>query len=347
MNKRILLIVGFVVAIVVAVGIFWYIRQRGYRFEQDTGVGPPPGPQIIEEEKDTPTAYEIVGYTTSSAGTEIFTISPFDAKRRIVFTDRDENLKIKTLRSTFGDGRRVLAHLAKKNEHTPTVLGVLTIEGAAGITTLLENFGATEAPVPSPDGKKVAYIVFSNADPDVGYSVMVMNNDGSNKRRLIRRDALITSLAFAPDGTKLAFVADTGSGMAIQTVNIDGSTEAVMIAEYTNEIVYDLRWGNNLVFGKRPRAETDANKGELYSLSETGSGLRRLTTNDSFDGSPIILPDGTTLALLRTTFSSGKYSTAGEMTLMTIAMDDNRETELGSADGILGWRTAAAVMQSP
>jgi len=346
MNQRMLLTIGIVVVILLAAGAFWYVRQRAYREGTTTSAPPSPGPQITEPEEKA-ASYDVVAYTTSSVATEIFSTSLQDGKRRIIFTDQDESLKVRALRHVFDEGRKVLAYLAPKSEQHGRTLAEIALEGSGKVTTLLDNFGASEAPIGSPDGKRVAYVVFSNADPDYGYSLMIMNSDGSNKRRLFRRETLLYEPAFKPDGTVVAFLSDTGSGMAIQTVSAAGTGEPTVVAEFSNEILYNLSWGEELIFGKRPKEETSANNGEIYTISDVGSGLRRLTNNEAFDGSPSVSPDGTKLALVRTTFASGKYSTAGELTLVVVNLADQTETELGSADGILGWKGAEQTGSSP
>lgn len=340
MNKSLTYIIIVFIVVLAGAGIFWYSRQQGYRHGILTPPSAPsPGPEITEpEEKGV--QYDVIAYTTNSAATEIFTTSLVDKKRRIIFTDQDENLKVRSVRQVFDEGRKALAYLAPKGEQLGKILGTIALDSTAKVTTLLENFGASEAPIPSPDGKRIAYVVFSNADPEYGYSLMLMNSDGSNKRRLVRRETLLLEPVFKPDGTKIAFLIDTGSGMAIQTVGLDGSEQPTQVAEFGNEILYNLFWGKELVFGKRPKEETAANSGELYSLSENGTGLRRLTNNDAFDGSPVLSPDGLLLALVRTKFASGKYSTAGELTTVVVTLADQAEVDLGSADGVLGWKIA-------
>lgn len=325
------------VAVLAGTGFWWY-RQAEYRSGLSSPAPTPPGPTITEPTPAPPTRYEVLAMVTTSAATEITSTTADDAKRRILFTDRDEALVVRFTKSTFDGGRFVLAALAKRGEQVASVLGEISFTPAAKVTTLLANFGTTEAPVMSEDGKRIAYIVFSNADPDYGYSLLLMNPDGSNKRRLVKKETLLTTPTFNPDGSRLAYLTDTGSGMAIESVDVSGSAAPQRIAEFANETVYDLSWGKELVFGKRPLAADQANKGEIYSVSETGSGLRRLTTNDAFDGSPVLSPDGSTLAFVRTVFASGQYNAAGELTLVVLNLSDGKETELGAADAVLGWR---------
>lgn len=338
MSQRIviLLLAGL---ILVAAGVFWYSRQRGYQ-GGESGRPQAPSPEITEQTGEDEQVFDVISYTTTSAATEISLTSLADRKRRIVFTDQGERLTVRALRRATDDGRTVLAIFSKKGEETARILGLISLDGSGKITELLDNFGSTEAPILSPDGKKVAYIVFSNADPDYGYSLFIMNTDGSNKRRLVRKETLLTSPAFRPDGQRLAYLSDTGDGMAIEVIDTDGGTAATTISQFSNAILYDLSWGSRLIFGKRPREDSQANEGEIYTLSENGSGLARLTQNQAYEGSPLLSADGALFSVLRTVFPDGKYSAAGELTLVVINLTDQTETELGSADGILGWKPA-------
>jgi Tol biopolymer transport system component len=333
--------------LVAAAGWFTYTRQKAYRKDAFSTAPSVPSPQITEPTETKEKSYTLIGYSQTSAATEIFSVNLTDKKRRIIFTDRDENLKVRQLRRAVAATDEVLAYLAKKGEQEPKVLGMIKLTDPVKITTLLDGFGSSDVPIPSPDGKKIAYVVFSNADPDYGYSLLIMNRDGSNKRRLIKREKLIRGPAFSPDGQEIAFLADTGSGTVIEKINSNGTGEVERLAEFTNEIVYDLYWGDALYFGKRGKEESLANGGEIYRLSEKGTGLSRVTTNDSFDGYPVVSPDGKKLSLIRTKFPQDKYTAAAEFTLVVINMDNRSEIELGSSDGILSWQVSENFRGSP
>lgn len=319
-------------------GVFLYARQRSYQ-ELTTPTAPSDGPRVEEPSVQNEPAYDLLAYTTTSAASEIVTVSLADQKKRIVFTDKDETLKVKGLRTATADGREVLTLMAKKDEARGSVLALVPTDGSGKIRTLLENFGSSEIPIPSPDGKAIAYIVFSNAESDYGYSLFVMNNDGSNKRRILRSETMLQYPAFNSEGTKIAYITESANGTTIHMIEVDGKTEARTLADFPNETVYDLFWGEDLVFGKRPKDDSSANKGEIYKLAQNGSSRTKLTNNDQYDGTPFVTRDGKTLALVRTTFNNGQYSASGNLTLVVINLADGKETELGAADGVLGWKT--------
>ncbi len=89
-----------------------------------------------------------------------------------------------------------------------------------------------DTPVWSPDGTQILFVETQDDPPYGGGQptrVMIMDADGSNARRLFEIESYISRIAWSPDGSRLAFLADFASFQGMDGVpglyisNLDGS----------------------------------------------------------------------------------------------------------------------------
>ena len=152
----------------------------------------------------------------------------------------------------------------------------------------------------SPDGTKIAYVHGGAGDLNADYNypgtIMVMNSDGSGKRKLLDDGS---SPAWSPDGTKIAFSREGD----LWTVDAEGSAEETLLVESPPECEYLLPdWspdGRKLALTEL--CYEDAG-GELLpffhvaTINANGSEFARLTNSNNDRGGeyfPDWSPDGT------------------------------------------------------
>lgn len=138
-----------------------------------------------------------------------------DAK--LIFTDKDEKEKIKFAPSMSKDGK-ILAILAPSDQSFGGTLYSINSDGSGQKTKLIDNFITSQAPAISPDGTKIAYILFSNAEFDYGFSLYVANTDGTNKIKIDSDPTTISNFTFNADSNALIYL----KGKNINVTNIDG-----------------------------------------------------------------------------------------------------------------------------
>jgi TolB protein len=185
------------------------------------------------------------------------------------------------------DGRSI-AHT--RGSSLPLAIQVIDVE--IGSRRKLTGDGGD--PTWSPDGAQIA---FARATPGTegpsSAAIYVVSAEGS-EARLIVEDAL--SPAWSPDGTRIAYMryraqyTDECVFCGIHVVNADGTRSRSV----TDSRAYDTSpaWspsGKEIVFmsdrsGHDPR--TSKSGWELYVMTADGSNVRRLTTNDTYDGEP-------------------------------------------------------------
>ncbi len=164
-----------------------------------------------------------------------------------------------------------------------------------GLKRLTDRFGYDGGPWFSPDGKKIVWRAWypeteeeinlwkecmrNNYVVPVPLDLWVMDADGSNKRRILHNGATNWAPSWHPDGKRIIF-----------SSNMDDWREDIK------------QFGHNF---------------ELYIINMDGTGLRRLTYNNTFDSFPMFSPDGKKLV-----FASNRGS------------DNPRKTNIFIADWI-------------
>jgi Tol biopolymer transport system component len=143
-------------------------------------------------------------------------------------------------------------------------------------------------PVPS-----IAYQ--SRGPQDTGWSVYVMNSDGSDRTLLSEGQAgFLSAPAWSPDGSRLAVASDRGGSSDIWVMSIDGR-EAVNLTNHEAKD-HSPAWspdGEWIAFA----SVRDSLYWEIYVMRADGSDLQRLTWwEDASDLWPTWSPDGTRLA---------------------------------------------------
>jgi len=121
--------------------------------------------------------------------------------------------------STFPDGRLVFKGC--------TVEGAcgMFISGAEGGTMdLISDNTSDTAPVPSPDGTKIAFMSVGR-DGAGSWEIFVMDSNGGNVTRLTDNRANDGLPAWSPDGSTIAFASDRDGVWGIWAMNPDGSNQ--------------------------------------------------------------------------------------------------------------------------
>lgn len=269
---------------------------------------------------------------------DIYTTDVSTGKRRKVFTDSDETLKIKTVAGITFDVLWTLATLGEKSAERGSTLALLDLTGKGKKQILLSDFGASGTPVIDPLGKKVAYVVFSNAEPDYGYSLLTMNTDGSNRQRLARSEGIVGNPAFSPDGNKIAYTVETSGGTDLAVADATGKN-AKTVLTLSGETMDAVSWSaDRIAYASMPKKEGSANEGEIWRVGTDGSGKTRVTQNNRHDTTPAFSPDGNFLAFVGVVFEGGKISQQGDGDVYFATKEGKNETKLFSGDEILGWK---------
>jgi Tol biopolymer transport system component len=169
---------------------------------------------------------------------------------------------------------------------------------------LTTNTASDGAPTFSPDGTKIVF----TSQRDGNFEIYVMdtvdsNNDGNgdNPTRLTNHAAFDFDPAWAPDGSKIAFISDRDAvGVPIHEIYVmdaDGS-DPVNLTNNPTASDDSPNWspdGSKIVFTRRQN-----NNSDIFVMNADGSGQKRLTKKAAFDGMPAWSPDGTKIVFTST-----------------------------------------------
>jgi len=154
-------------------------------------------------------------------------------------------------------------------------------ESGGAVRRLGKGFGAAADPAYSPDGRLIAY---DYRQP--GYSIKeiyVMNDDGTNLRRVTDLRDVSTAPAWSPDGKTLAFQSSVGGGKnEIYTVPVTGGTPKRVTTSTIDAIQPD--WtpdGSGITFSR---------DGAIVTAAVADGKETRLTSGDDNDSAPAWRP---------------------------------------------------------
>jgi Tol biopolymer transport system component len=136
-----------------------------------------------------------------------------------------------------------------------------------------------------------AGIAFSEASsPEKPTEVLLINPDGSDRRRVPTRASGLYQPSWAPDGRKLA-VTRFGSGIHVLDVR-SGSVRRLKGTSAVDDAPVWSPDGTTIVFQRR----VTGTNWELYRIDPAGRGLRRLTRDPVQQTYPAWSPDGSRIA---------------------------------------------------
>jgi Tol biopolymer transport system component len=168
--------------------------------------------------------------------------------------------------------------------------------GAVDLTPGLQGAGS---PTFSPDSKQIAFAMDTNQDLNSGfYTAAIMNADGSGVRDLTpSTDRFEGRPDFSPDGTRIVFDGDSGSGEAIFSINPDGTGETTLTppGEPFDQSATFTPSGTQLAWSR----EVATNHFDIFVGNTALGGATDLTPGPAgppSKASPAFSPDGTKIA---------------------------------------------------
>jgi Tol biopolymer transport system component len=143
-------------------------------------------------------------------------------------------------------------------------------------------------PAWSPDGSE---IVFSRTRGGQSSGLWVVGADGTDLRRLVDNAGNEGSPEWSPDGLRIAYASDSGSGSDLYLVDADGTNVQRLTSGKAFE--GDPDWSPDGATIAYARATAGSFTSEVWLMRASGGGDRRLTAG----GEPSWSPDGAFLFL--------------------------------------------------
>ncbi|HEX7313440.1 MAG TPA: Calx-beta domain-containing protein [Pyrinomonadaceae bacterium] len=203
-----------------------------------------------------------------------------------------------------------------------------------GSTSLLYIHDNDPAPTPTPtpvntDKRKIAF----DSNRDGNDELYVMDEDGTNVRRLTNHLAVDRHPTWSPDGTRLAFYSDRDGRNAVYLMNADGSnvTKLSNSPDHASDPVWSPD-GTRLAF----TAFANGLSSEVFVANVDGTGTPvNVSNNVNEDFAPSWSPDGKRLAFTsrreNNTFSL--YVVGADGTGLKLVVNDYSREPAWSPDG--------------
>jgi len=145
----------------------------------------------------------------------------------------------------------------------------------------------------SPDGTRVAFSIGNIIDNGRfrAFQIYTISSDGSDARQLTNSqsgtDNWLSSSAWSPDGSRIAFYSNRDGDFEIYTMKSDGSDVRQLTVNESKDM--DPSYspdGSRIVF----TSNRDGDDLEIYTMSSAGSDVRQLTDNEYRDAAPVWSP---------------------------------------------------------
>ncbi|MBX5482732.1 MAG: PD40 domain-containing protein [Myxococcaceae bacterium] len=148
--------------------------------------------------------------------------------------------------------------------------------------------GINLLPAVVPGGEAVAYTSYRSGKPD-----LYVQRPGGAPVPLVRAGAMVTGIAYSPDGKRIAWAQSSGQGTQIWVANADGSDKR-QLTDTPYFINSSPSWSPD---GRQITFVSDrAGNPQIYVMNADGTGVRRLTFQGNYNQTPDWSPRGDLIA---------------------------------------------------
>lgn len=266
--------------------------------------------------------------------TDIYKYNLENLENKKVFTDRDEQEKIKAI-SGLND-QKTLMLTSKVEDEFANNIYLLSLDGSGKKEKKIPNFSSPQTPILSPDGKRIAYVLFSNAESDFGFKLLISDLNGENKQELTHDQTNLILYNWSPSGKLISF----GKGLDndVYQINLDNNQEEKILAS-SGEQIYYISYANSedkFLLSKGPKGNNLFNRSEIYFLSKNDK-LQQITSDSVYNYSIFAFIDNQYLYINKdyNVDNSENSSEPGQMIIYNT--QNNNFKEIIPASQIIGW----------
>jgi Tol biopolymer transport system component len=151
-----------------------------------------------------------------------------------------------------------------------------------------------EQPSRSADGAKIAFQSKRDGTPEI----YLMNNDGTNQRRLTFNTKQDAEPAWSPNGQKLTFLSDRDGTLNVWVMDSSGVNQKQLTSTSQPDGTPSFSPDRTKILSASKRGTTgEGTVFDIYTMNPDGSNIVLLTNSKSGDFEPSWSRDGTKVAL--------------------------------------------------
>lgn len=269
-------IITVVLVLIVIGGLAWYFNKNYIQPSSSNETA------TLPQYKSSVTNEKFKGelvFVIKNAANEIWEVDSNKQSKKL-FTDADETEKIIKISNLASTTREVLAITSSNDSSLSGKLVSINLTKAKE-NILQQNFVVPTTWALSSDGKKIAFVKFSNTEENYGFTLYSEDRDGTNMRALAREDSEIKLIAWDEANSNVSYVTTNQTKSEIKIVNID-TTKIANSKSFDNKIIDWISWFNNqLVLSIRDLESTsqgiieilDPKSGNIQKLSDYNGGI--------------------------------------------------------------------------
>lgn len=285
-------------------------------------------PKLVTQPAESKSELFKLIYIVKNDGiTRLETISLNGGAKKIIYSDINDETKIKSIAGIKNDGAAVYLFSGYPNQPTGNLIE-LNLNDNPQTKTIKENVTSAVAPKISPVGDSYITVNFDNAEKSYGFAVVLNKFDGSGAKTLLVTQDAVTLLDFSSNGKKLAVVKALPAGGS-QIVLID-------ITNGQSQGLYSTKGSIGSIDYEQDKV-VFTDQLEIMSTDGDGKNVIRLTQNDLAESQLAFSPDEDMVAYLQTNPSNdnGRDQTQGNIALLS--PKTKQETILTQGNGVIGW----------
>jgi Tol biopolymer transport system component len=251
---------------------------------------------------------------------QILELKP-DNSEKILFTDIDEKFKISKFTNETINGK--IALFTNENK-------LITVDFAniGRVTNISETAPISTEFALSPDSQTYAFVRFSNAERDFGYSLNLMDVKTSTVKELFKDDLSIENLKWIDQQT-IMFIKDNND---VASYNILKNEEINIFTAKKEDVIFDFGLNSDMMLlSQGSILETGSS---VYKMDKDGKNINKIYTEKSgtiYD--PTLSPDGKNIAYILSPEVSSNYKGY----IYTIDMTGKDKQKLEQANKIILW----------
>lgn len=212
----------------------------------------------------------ILALVESSGAKEIVSLDG-NGKSKTFYTDKNESSKIKKVSSVTASSQEIL--VVEGNNQLVSV----QLDGTGKKTVYNSSFVLPLDFVQSPDTNKIAYLTFSNAEREYGYSLYLADSNGKNPRLITRQNQIIPELAWL-DNNNLIFAQNIEENSTTRSIlnKINVTSKAVEEVYSSTDEINSIYYDNDQITLNQSNTDTDQNT--VIMLDKTGKNIKKVYT---------------------------------------------------------------------